>query len=122
MNVSAQDFDRLAQEHGQPSVVTASKASQNHSRHRTPAEASYSVTRQSALLPRGRNVYFWDTSHRTGIEQIVACPQFAPALDQFQRSEPTQGIVETAAVRFVASLGRHFLFAQRIGITLRECF
>jgi hypothetical protein len=47
---------------------------------------------------------------------LVACPEFAAALDEFQGPQPAQGVVETAAIRFVTGFGRNFLFSQRIGI------
>ena len=39
-------------------------------------------------------------------------------MDQLQRPQPTQGVVEAATVRLVSGLDRHFLFGQRIGIYL----
>ncbi len=55
-----------------------------------------------------------------GIKQVVTGSEFATALDQLQRSQPAERVVEPATIRFIASLGRHFLFVQRIGISLRD--
>lgn len=44
-------------------------------------------------------------------EKIVARPDFAPTLNQLERPQPAKSIIEAAAIRFVTSLGRHFLFA-----------
>jgi len=51
---------------------------------------------------------------------MVACPDFAAALDQLQRPQPSQRVVQTPAVRFVAGFGRHFLFVECIGIYLGQ--
>jgi hypothetical protein len=32
------------------------------------------------------------------------------------------GVVEATAVRFLSSLGSHFVFTQRVRILLRQCF
>ena len=52
------------------------------------------------------------------IEEVVACLEFTAAVHQFQRSQPTQGIVESAAVCFVPGQRGDFLFVQprRIGL------
>ncbi len=57
---------------------------------------------------------------RSGNDQILACPEIAPALDELQRPEPTQGLVEAPAVRLVSGSGDHLPFTQSVGINLRE--
>jgi hypothetical protein len=52
---------------------------------------------------------------------MVACPKLSTTLDQFQRPQPAQGVVETAVIRLVPRLCCNPLFRQRLGIDLSEC-
>jgi len=47
---------------------------------------------------------------------------FAAALDEFLGPPAAQGIIETAAVRFISCLDRQFFFGQSIRIRFGECF
>jgi len=47
------------------------------------------------------------------IEKIVAGFDFAAPLNQLQRSQPAQGVVETPAIRFVTGFGGNFLFSPK---------
>lgn len=64
---------------------------------------------------------FQNSSMRSDVEQVIACPEFAPALYKLQRPQPAEGIVKTAAIGFVAGFDRDFIFGQRIRIGLGEC-
>jgi hypothetical protein len=56
------------------------------------------------------------------IEQVVAGLDFSPPLDQLQRPQPAQRVVETAVVGFIAGLDRYVLFGGRIGLCLGKHF